>query len=48
MEVIITVGIVLVAAFIIFKNIKTSAKGKCNCGHCSKSCPVRKDKETDS
>ncbi|MGG7177071.1 FeoB-associated Cys-rich membrane protein [Clostridium paraputrificum] len=42
MEIIITIGIVALAGFIIYKNIKTSSKGNCNCGTCSKSCPSRK------
>lgn len=44
MEILITLGIIALAGFIIYKNIKTSSKGKCNCGSCSKNCPVRKDK----
>ncbi|SFU56818.1 Virus attachment protein p12 family protein [Clostridium sp. DSM 8431] len=48
MEIIITIAIVLLAVFIIFKNIKKSSKGECNCGHCSKSCPARKEKEDAS
>ncbi|MBE6048553.1 MAG: FeoB-associated Cys-rich membrane protein [Clostridium sp.] len=48
MEIIITIFIVIFALFVIFRNIKKSSNGKCNCGHCSKSCPIRKDKETDS
>ncbi|MFR3909962.1 MAG: FeoB-associated Cys-rich membrane protein [Clostridium paraputrificum] len=42
MEILITAGIVTLAIFIIYKNIKTSSKGKCNCGTCSKNCPARK------
>lgn len=45
MEILITIGIALLAIFIIYKNIKTSSKGKCNCGSCSKSCPVRIEKD---
>ena len=32
----------------IFKNIKKSSKGECNCGHCSKGFPARKEKEDAS
>lgn len=38
-EVIITVLILAVAGFILFKNLRSSAQGKCNCGSCSTSCP---------
>ncbi|MGL5414058.1 MAG: FeoB-associated Cys-rich membrane protein [Clostridium sp.] len=41
-EIIITGLIVIVAAFIIYKNVKKSSKGGCNCGDCHKSCPSRK------
>ncbi|MBD7911367.1 MULTISPECIES: FeoB-associated Cys-rich membrane protein [Clostridium] len=42
MEILITGAIVLIAGFIIYKNVKNSSKGKCNCGDCSKNCPSRK------
>lgn len=42
MEILITGVILLAAGFIIYKNIKSSSKGKCNCGDCSKSCSSRK------
>lgn len=42
MEILVAAGIAILAGFIIYKNVKTSSKGKCNCGSCSKSCPVRK------
>lgn len=38
-EVIITVAIVAAAVFMLYKNLKKSASGKCNCGNCSSSCP---------
>ncbi|WP_434642155.1 FeoB-associated Cys-rich membrane protein [Thermoanaerobacterium thermosaccharolyticum] len=38
-EIIITSAIVALAVFILYKNIKKSASGKCNCGNCSSSCP---------
>ena len=31
-EIIITISIVFIAGFIIFKSFKNSSKGKCNCG----------------
>jgi hypothetical protein len=42
MEILITGAIVIVAGFIIYKNVKNSSKGKCNCSDCSKSCSLRK------
>lgn len=38
-EIIITAALVVIAALILYKNIKKSASGKCNCGSCSSSCP---------
>jgi len=45
MEILITLAILSGAIYIIYKNIKKSSSGECNCGTCSKSCPVRKDKK---
>lgn len=39
MEIIIALVIAAFAVFIIFKNLKKSSKGECNCGTCSSSCP---------
>ncbi|AFK85118.1 MULTISPECIES: FeoB-associated Cys-rich membrane protein [Thermoanaerobacterium] len=38
-EIIITSIIVVSAVFILYKNIKKSTSGQCNCGSCSSSCP---------
>ncbi|HHV73200.1 MAG TPA: FeoB-associated Cys-rich membrane protein [Thermoanaerobacterium sp.] len=38
-EIIITSIIVVSAIFILYKNIKKSTSGQCNCGSCSSSCP---------
>ncbi|MDI3311506.1 MAG: FeoB-associated Cys-rich membrane protein [Thermoanaerobacterium sp.] len=38
-EVIVTVAIVATAVFILYKNLKKSTSGQCNCGSCSSSCP---------
>ncbi|KAA5806355.1 FeoB-associated Cys-rich membrane protein [Thermoanaerobacterium thermosaccharolyticum] len=38
-EIIITSAIVALAVFILYKNIKKSTSGQCNCGSCSSSCP---------
>ncbi|WP_072985687.1 FeoB-associated Cys-rich membrane protein [Clostridium cavendishii] len=45
MEIFITILIVLLAIFIILKNIKNSSKGQCNCGSCSSHCPKYKNKK---
>lgn len=42
MEILITAVIVVIAAYIIYKNVKKSSKGECNCGSCHKNCPSRK------
>ncbi|WP_297634418.1 FeoB-associated Cys-rich membrane protein [uncultured Clostridium sp.] len=43
LEIMITALIVILAIFIIYKNIKKEAKGGCNCSGCSKSsCSSRK------
>ena len=44
MEIIITSIIVLLACFIIYKNIRSSSKGKCsNCSSCNKKCSQNKE-----
>lgn len=43
MEVIVAIAIGLFAAFIIYKNIKKSSKGDCNCGSCSSHCSKYKE-----
>ncbi|WP_459834817.1 FeoB-associated Cys-rich membrane protein [Clostridium carnis] len=45
MEILITLVIVAVAAFIIFRSIRKSSKGGCNCGSCSSHCPSYKNKK---
>lgn len=47
MEIIITIGIIGFAAFILYKNLRKSAKGNCNCGSCSSHCPMYKNKDKD-
>lgn len=43
LEIIITALIVILALFIIYKNVKKGAKGGCNCTGCSKAnCSSRK------
>ncbi|MFQ7596451.1 FeoB-associated Cys-rich membrane protein [uncultured Clostridium sp.] len=42
MEIIITAILIIASVYIIFKNIKKSSKGDCNCGNCSSSCPKYK------
>lgn len=43
MELVIGIGIVALAAYILVKNIKNKKKGGCNCGSCSSKCPMYKD-----
>lgn len=43
MEIIITIGIVALATYIIYKNIRKSSNGDCACSSCSKHCPARKE-----
>ncbi len=45
MEIFITIIITLIASFIIYKNIKKSSKGGCNCGSCSSNCPKYKNEK---
>ncbi len=42
MEYVITAIIIALVAFIIFKNLKKSAKGECNCSGCTSKCSKRK------
>lgn len=46
MEILITLIIVAVAAYIIFRTVRKSSKGGCNCGSCSSSCPMNEEKES--
>ncbi|MGL4772341.1 MAG: FeoB-associated Cys-rich membrane protein [Clostridium sp.] len=43
MELIITLCIVGFAGFIIYKNVKKSSSGECNCSSCHAKCPSRKE-----
>ncbi|MDO4535897.1 MAG: FeoB-associated Cys-rich membrane protein [Clostridium perfringens] len=43
MEILITILIFSLGLYILFKNIKASAKGKCNCSNCSCKCPKYKE-----
>lgn len=38
-EILITLILVAVSAFILYKNIKKKASGNCDCGSCSTHCP---------
>ncbi|MBM6820096.1 MAG: FeoB-associated Cys-rich membrane protein [Clostridium sp.] len=38
MEIFIAALLIIVAGYILFKNIKKSSKGDCNCGSCSSHC----------
>ncbi|SHF19282.1 FeoB-associated Cys-rich membrane protein [Clostridium fallax] len=48
MEIIITLVIVALAIFIIYKNLKRSSKGECNCNSCNSHCSKYKDKKDKS
>lgn len=43
-EKIITVLIILLSVYIIYRNIKNRSEGKCNCSSCSSHCPYYKEK----
>ncbi|MDB1954434.1 FeoB-associated Cys-rich membrane protein [Clostridium tertium] len=45
MEVLITLIIVAFAGYTIYKNVRKSSKGECNCGSCSNHCPAYEEKE---
>ncbi len=40
MEIIITIGIVALAAFFLYKSAKKKAKGGCTCDNCTSLCPL--------
>ena len=42
MEIFITALLLLAAGYILYKNIKKSSKGNCNCKGCSSHCPKYK------
>lgn len=44
MEIFITTLIFILVLYILFKNIKASSKGKCNCSNCSSKCSNYKKK----
>ena len=39
MEIIITIAIVASAVYLLYRNIKRKAEGKCDCGSCTSKCP---------
>ncbi|MGL5245137.1 MAG: FeoB-associated Cys-rich membrane protein [Sarcina sp.] len=45
MEILVTAIIILLVVFILYKNVKKSSKGQCNCGGCSSKCPKYKNKD---
>ena len=47
LELILTSGIVILAIFILYKNIKRKSQGKCDCGSCSSHCPQYKKDNND-
>ena len=44
MEILITLVIVFLAIYILFKNFYKSSKGGCSCGNCSDHCPMYENK----
>jgi ABC-type nickel/cobalt efflux system permease component RcnA len=46
-EIIATVIIFSLAAFILYRSIKRKASGKCDCSSCSSHCPNYKEKKED-
>ncbi|MEQ8153791.1 MAG: FeoB-associated Cys-rich membrane protein [Clostridiaceae bacterium] len=46
-EILITGAIIAFSILIIFKSLKKSSKGECNCGSCSSSCPKYKTKDIE-
>lgn len=46
MEIIITIAIGTFTAFIIYRTIRKSSKGSCNCGTCSTHCPLYNSKDS--
>lgn len=45
MEILITLIIVLFVCFTIYKTVRKSSKGECNCNSCSNHCPMYEDKK---
>lgn len=45
MEILITLGIIALALYIIYKSVRKSSKGGCNCNSCSSNCPMHKDEK---
>lgn len=48
MEILITIGIVALAAFIFFRSAKKKTKGDCGCGNCSSQCPLYEERKKNS
>ncbi|ARC85161.1 hypothetical protein U732_3831 [Clostridium argentinense CDC 2741] len=42
-EILVTGGILIASAVILFKQIKKKGKGECNCGSCAAKCPNYKE-----
>lgn len=45
MEIVITLGILALASYMIFKSVRKTSKGGCNCNSCSSHCPMYKDEK---
>jgi hypothetical protein len=46
-EIVIAVGIAAAAGFIFYRNVRKRAKGQCECGSCSKACPLYEKEHMD-
>ncbi|MFA7572953.1 MAG: FeoB-associated Cys-rich membrane protein [Lutispora sp.] len=47
MEVIITIGIVLLAVFIFYRSAKKKTTGDCDCGSCTSHCPLYEERKAN-
>lgn len=46
MEIVITLGILVLSLYIVVNKFKKTAKGDCNCGTCDTGCPVYDEKKS--
>ena len=44
MEIVITLGILVLSLYIVVNKFKKASKGDCNCSSCDTGCPVYEDK----
>ncbi len=46
MEILIAVGIVIIAAYLLYRSAKKKTKGGCACENCTSYCPLYEEKKT--